>query len=329
MRTREHGEDWPLGPDTRGDAPAAAGDALDAPLVNLSEITEVELIILRRMKEFSIGEHRSQFQGTGFDFVGLREWQAGDRFSSIDWPQSTLTNFRPLMVREFEQPSTATVAAIADVSRSTRCGTGGTLVAALVARAIATIGMSAVFFQDPFGLVTFDEGFTHLAGIRPSTGKGHVVHCLEAYQFQRGLQPMLRVGDLGPTLAGYFRSTTLLPVISDFLFDNTQEVLRELSLVHNTHDVFLVLVDSAFAFELPALSAAWIETVDAETGQSRMLGRRAARRLAGRVREWQDGVERAAKDAGLDVVRVGVDQARSDIALSEFVAERRLRKTRS
>src|SRR5262249_6555541 len=75
-------------------------------LVNLSEITEVELLILKRMKEFTIGEHRSLFHGTGFDFVGLREWAPGDRFSAIDWPQSSLTNFSPLIVREFEQPST-------------------------------------------------------------------------------------------------------------------------------------------------------------------------------------------------------------------------------
>jgi uncharacterized protein (DUF58 family) len=295
--------------------------------VNLAQITEIELLILKRMREVTIGEHRSSTHGSGFDFLGLRDWQPGDRPSSIDWAQSTITNFAPLVVREFEQPSTATVAAIADVSRSTRCGAGDALVAAIIARAIATIGMSAVFFQDPFGLVTFDEGFTHLAAIRPATGKGHVVHCLDAYQFQQGLQPMRRVGDLGTTLAGYFRSTTLLPVISDFLFDNTAEVLRELSLLNNTHDVFLVLVDSAFAFELPALSAAWIETVDVETGQSRMLGRRAARKLAARVREWQDGVARAAKDADLDVVRIGVDAVQSDIALGEFVAERRLRKS--
>ena len=294
--------------------------------VNLAQVTEIELLILKRMREVTIGEHRSSTHGSGFDFQGLRDWQPGDRPSAIDWAQSTITNFSPLVVREFEQPSTATVAAIADVSRSTRCGTGDTLVAAVIARAIATIGMSAVFFQDPFGLVTFDEGFTHLAAIRPSTGKSHVVHCLEAYQFQRGLQEMRRVGDVGSTLAGYFRSTTLLPVISDFLFENTAEVLRELSLLNNTHDVFLVLVDSAFAFELPALSAAWIETVDVETGQSRMLGRRAARRLAGRVRDWQAGVERAARDAGLDVVRIGVDAVQADIALGEFVAERRLRK---
>ena len=35
------------------------------PFVNLSEITEIELLILRRMREFTIGEHRSLFHGTG------------------------------------------------------------------------------------------------------------------------------------------------------------------------------------------------------------------------------------------------------------------------
>jgi len=95
------------------------------PLINLSEITEVELLILKRMREFTIGEHSSMFHGTGFDFVGLRDWQAGDRFENIDWPQSSLTNFSPLVVREFEQPTTPSVIMVADRSASTRSGPTG------------------------------------------------------------------------------------------------------------------------------------------------------------------------------------------------------------
>lgn len=305
------------------------GQAADAPYVSLADITEIELLMIKRMRDVTLGEHRSSSHGSGFDFLGLRDWQPGDRPSSIDWAQSTLTNFSPIAVREFEQPSTATVAAIADVSLSTRCGVNGTPIAAVVARAIATIGMSAVFFQDPFGLVTFDEGFTHLAGIQPRTGKSHVVHCLDAYQFQHGLQAVRRMGDVSTTLTGYFRRKSLLPVISDFLFDNPQEILHELSLLNATHDVFLVLIDSAFAFDLPRVSLGWIETVDVETGRSRTIGRATYKQLAARVREWQDGVERAAKDVELDVVRVGLDEAQADLALGEFVAERRLRKTYS
>ena len=85
----------------------------DAPYVSLAEITEIELLILRRAREVTIGEHRSTSYGSGFDFQGIRDWQPGDRPSSIDWGQSTLTNFSPMQVREFEQPSTAVVTAIA------------------------------------------------------------------------------------------------------------------------------------------------------------------------------------------------------------------------
>ena len=121
------------------------------------------------------------------------------------WAQSSITNFSPLQVREFEQQSTATVMPIADFSASTRCGVGGIPIAATIARSIATIGMSAVFFQDPFGLVTFDRGFEHVAALRPRLGKSHVVHCVDAYQFERGLQHVKRSGSISTSLGGFVR----------------------------------------------------------------------------------------------------------------------------
>jgi len=295
-------------------------------LVNLSEITEVELLILKRMREFTMGEHRSLFHGSGFDFVGLREWEAGDRFSAIDWPQSSLTNFSPLIVREFEQPSTASVVVVADRSLSTRCGIDGVPIAGAIARAIATIGMSAVFFQDMFGLMTFDAGFRELAAVRPRIGKSQVIHCLDAYQFERGLQAVKRSDSISRSIAGFMRKTTLVPVVSDFLFDEPRPLLEELAQLNSSHDVFLVLIDAAFAFEVPRVSAGWIEAFDVETGRSRVMSRSALRAMAARVRAWQDEVERIAKENGLDVLRLGLDRTQSVIALTEFVMERRLRK---
>jgi uncharacterized protein (DUF58 family) len=300
-----------------------------APLVNLADITEIELVILKRMREVTMGDHRSRSQGTGYDFTGLRDWQAGDRFASIDWAQSSLTNFSPLVVREFEQPSTATVMVVADASPSTRCGVGGVPIAAAVARAIATIGMSAVFFQDPFGLVTFDAGFTHLAALRPRTGKSHVVHCVDAYQYQRGLQTVRRSGSISTSLGGFVRRQSLLSIVSDFLFDDAQLVMKELALLNATHDVFVVMIDSAFAFRLPDVSAGWVEIVDVETGEARTISRRAYRQMASRAAAWQEELRSAAKEVDVDVVTIGLDQTQSDVALSEFVVERRLRKTKS
>jgi uncharacterized protein (DUF58 family) len=296
------------------------------PFVNLAELTEIELLILKRMREFTIGEHRSVFHGHGFDLVGLRDWHPGDRLNQVDWAQSSLTNFSPMVVRDFQQPSTAAVIAVADGSLSTRCGIDGVPIAAAIARSIGTIGMSAVFFQDMFGLITFAPDFEQLAAVRPRIGKNQVIHCLEAYQFETGLQPLKRADSLSMTLAGFMRKTSLVPVISDFLFDNPGEILNELADLNSAHDVFVVLIDSAFAFELPRVSAGWIEAFDVETGRARVMSRGSMRALARRTREWQDEVAKMAKGRDLDVLRIGVNELETTIALSEFIAERRLRK---
>jgi uncharacterized protein (DUF58 family) len=286
------------------------------------------------MREFTMGEHASLFQGSGFDFVGLREWQDGDRFTSIDWPQSTLTNFSPLIVREYEQPTTAAVVAVADGSLSTRCGVDGVPIAAAIARAIATFGMSAVFFQDLFGLMTFKPAPVsrdgnvawHLEAVRPRIGKGQVIHCLDAYQYERDMQEVRQSDSISRSLAGFMRKTTLIPVISDFLFERPGDVIRELVHLDTLHDVFLVMIDASFAFDLPKISAGWVDAFDVETGRTRVMSRSALRNLATRVREWQDDVEKTAKQSGLDVLRLGLDSTETVIRLTEFVMERRLRK---
>ena len=118
-----------------------------------------------------------------------------------------------------------------------------------------------------------------------------MVRCLDAYQFQRGLQEVRRVGASArpwPAMS----ETALLPVISDFLFDNAQEILRELSLLNSTHDVCIVLIDRRLPSSCRRRSTGWIETVDVETGRTRTMGRGAFLQMAERVREWQDDIVR-------------------------------------
>jgi hypothetical protein len=186
--------------------------------------------------------------------------------------------------------------------------------------------MSAVFFQDSIGLITFDQEFEQLGAVRPRIGKGQVIHCLDAYEHGTGLQDMRRVGSLGSTLVGFARKTSLMPVVSDFLFDDPAGVMRELAQANTVHDVVVVLVDAAFAFDLPRLHTGWVELFDVETGRTRLMSRGEALELATTVTAWQDMVEQLAKNADLDVLRLGLDQTKFDIKLIEWVAERRLRK---
>jgi uncharacterized protein (DUF58 family) len=300
--------------------------AADAPLVNLREIAEIELYIVRRMKEYTVGDHASVFQGAGFDFVGLRDWQPGDRMASVDWAQSSLNNFSPMVTRQFDQDSNAVVVAVADASLSTRCGVAGAPIAAAIARSVAAVGLSAVFFQDMFGMITFDDRLRQVAAARPRIGRSHVIYCVELYQNPKGHDAERAHGDITATIEGHLRKTSLVPVISDFLFADAPRVIKELSRLNALHDVFLVMADARFAYQLPGVSAGWVEAYDVETGRTRVFSRRELTRLAGRVGEWQDRIARLARDADLDLVRVGLDRWEMETTLAQFAAERRLRK---
>jgi uncharacterized protein (DUF58 family) len=295
-------------------------------LVNLSEIAEIEMFILRRMKEFTLGDHASVFKGSGFNFVGIRDWEPGDRVSSIDWAQSSMTNFSPLITREFEQDSNATIVAVADASMSTRCGVHGVPIAAAIARSVAAVGLSAVFFQDLFGLITFDDEFRQVVAARPRIGKPHVMYCLELYQQFQEADARAARHDVATAIEGHLRRTSLVPVISDFLFADAPRVIGELALLNGLHDVFLIMADVRFAFQLPPASAGWIETFDVETGGTRIVSRREFARMSERIEEWQERIAAIAREHDLDLVKVGLDRWEMETTLVEFARERRLRK---
>ena len=99
----------------------------------------------------------------------------------------------------------------------------------------------------------------------------------------------------------------MVPVISDFLFPDAPRLITELASLNAVHDVFVLLADVRFAYEVPEVSAGWIEAFDIESGETRVLSRRELRRLGERVASWQDDIARAGAAAGLDVVRVGLD----------------------
>jgi hypothetical protein len=132
----------------------------------------------------------------------------------------------------------------------------------------------------------------------------------------------------GITLAieSQLRKSAMVPVISDFLFADAPRLITELATLNAVHDVFVLMADVRFAYEVPEVSAGWVEAFDIESGETRVLSRRELRVLGDRVAAWQDDIIRAGRTAGLDVVRVGLDRWEMETALASFAAERRLRK---
>ena len=130
------------------------------------------------------------------------------------------------------------IVAVADASLSTRCGAHGVPIAAAIARSVAAVGLSALFFQDMFGLITFDDGSSRWR--RRGRASAAARHLLPGFvsaadgQGRRG-----RHRDITTTIESHLRKTSLVPVISDFLFADAPRILSELSLLNAVHDVFL------------------------------------------------------------------------------------------
>jgi hypothetical protein len=152
------------------------------------------------------------------------------------------------------------------------------------------------------------------------------LYCVDLYQHRRETDVSAGDGDVADAIAAHLRKTSLVPIISDFLFATAPDAIRELSRLNAVHDVFLVMADARFAYQLPPMRDGWIRTFDVETGSTRLLSRREYGRLAARIEEWQDNILRLARDADLDLVRVGLDRWEMETTLAAFVAERRLRK---
>jgi hypothetical protein len=152
-----------------------------------------------------------------------------------------------------------------------------------------------------------------------------VIYCLDLYQ-NRTVLDAVTDRDITATIAGHLRKASLVPVISDFLVPDARRLVKDLARLNAVHDVFLLMADARFAYELPRLSAGWIEAFDVETGTTRVFFEAGVAAPGVRVDDWQQDIMSLARDNGLDVVRVGLDRWQMEAALVGFTAERRLRK---
>jgi uncharacterized protein (DUF58 family) len=277
------------------------------------------------VRELIFGEHASVFIGTkGFDFSGIRDFEPGDTQIKVDWAHSTTTLFNPLQVRENVEERSIDIVIAADVSCSMRCGTSGVWIGKSIARTIATIGLAASIFQDTVGLVLFG-GKEHVIE-PPRGGRNHIARMVDLYQTTPAVPCLPGKEHLAGTLAGELRRTSLVIVASDFLFPDVFSTLKELADLKQPHDLFLVMADSAFTFEIPKISAGWIGCVDSETGTPIDLSQAQIRELPGLIRSHQDAVADYAERMDLEVLRVLPDAEQFQSAIVDFFLERRLRR---
>ncbi len=296
-------------------------------LVDPSEVDEIEVVVVRRVRELILGEHRSVFIGmSGVEFANVRAWEPGDPSAKINWPQSLLKNFNPMIVNESAEERTVDLLFVLDASLSVRCGVRGITAAHVIARVLATIGLSATIFQDRVGMMvsgTGEEEIDHA----PRLGREYVWGLVDAYaEVVGGTFPHpTRRFSLTDAVLGMTVRPAMIICISDFLDEHASKLIEEASFLGGEHhDVFLVMVDSAFAFDVPPVSSGWIECCDVERGNTLLLSSKQIRRIPGLAKAKQDAIQKRSNQYGVDCVRVHPEQEGWREDLIDFFFVRRL-----
>ncbi|GAB4420529.1 MAG: DUF58 domain-containing protein [Bacteroidia bacterium] len=228
----------------------------------LQKIRRLELKIRRMVDSTFAGEYHSAFKGQGLEFDEVRPYQYGDDIRSIDWNVTAKTG--QVFVKQFREEREQILFVLFDVSGSGDFGPASEN-KRLVGTEIATImAFAALKNNDKIGLATFSDRIEQYH--KPQKGRKHIlkiVRGLLTFRNRNGGTQLARALDF---VKRTLRRRSILIVISDFLAENYERTLIQLSRRHE-----VILVRLFHPNELLPLGSGIIPVIDIERGTQRWL----------------------------------------------------------
>ncbi|NBC85755.1 MAG: DUF58 domain-containing protein [Bacteroidetes bacterium] len=205
------------------------------------------------------GEYHSAFKGRGIEFAEVRPYQVGDDIRNIDWNVSARMD--DTYVKVYEEEREQTVMLMVDISGSEDFGSQEKLKRDVAAEVCAVMAFSAVQNNDKVGLLLFTDQVEKF--VPPKKGRRHVLRLIRDLYAK---EPASRDTDIGEALryvTHIVRRRSILIVISDFLDQGYDSMLRA---VARRHDTVAVELADPRETELPDVGL--VDLTDAETGET-------------------------------------------------------------
>jgi len=205
------------------------------------------------------GEYHSAFKGRGIEFAEVRPYQVGDDIRNIDWNVSARMD--DTYVKVYEEEREQTVMLMVDISGSEDFGSQEKLKRDVAAEVCAVMAFSAVQNNDKVGLLLFTDQVEKF--VPPKKGRRHVLRLIRDLYAK---EPVSRDTDIGEALryvTHIVRRRSILIVISDFLDEGYDSMLRA---VARRHDTVAVELADPRETELPDVGL--VDLTDAETGET-------------------------------------------------------------
>jgi len=205
------------------------------------------------------GEYHSAFKGRGIEFAEVRPYQVGDDIRNIDWNVSARMD--DTYVKVYEEEREQTVMLMVDISGSEDFGSQEKLKRDVAAEVCAVMAFSAVQNNDKVGLLLFTDQVEKF--VPPKKGRRHVLRLIRDLYAK---EPASRDTDISEALryvTHIVRRRSILIVISDFLDEGYDSMLRA---VARRHDTVAVELADPRETELPDVGL--VDLTDAETGET-------------------------------------------------------------
>lgn len=257
----------------------------------LSRIVQLDIRIRKAINTQMHGNFSSIFKGSGLEFSDLRQYHYGDDVRHIDW--NTTAKGHGTFVKLFKEEKEQTVFFLLDVSASQMVGKHQQNKLNTLKEVAGVLAFSAMQEAGHIGFCAYSDQNEKF--IAPGSGKKHGFKSIsEIFKLApEGLGTDLKAG-LKFTLQALKRKS-LVFVLSDFIDENYQDLLRALA---KKHDLVVVHLQDSMEHELPKMGivpvydperrqTTWVNTSASSFREQLKTNLDSYEDLKNRCKQWQ------------------------------------------
>ncbi|MEM7011995.1 MAG: DUF58 domain-containing protein [Verrucomicrobiota bacterium] len=268
----------------------------------LKKVRRIELKTRGLVRDGIAGEYHSCFKGEGIDFEDFRAYNHGDEVRAIDW--NVTARMGTPFIKNFSEQRELTVFLVVDVSASGNYGSVDMSKRELAAEVAAVLAFSAMQNKDKVGLILFSEDVELC--LPPKKGAGHILRVIREILYHRPIGKQTNPRQALKTLTNLGSRRCLSFIISDFLFDMSDDMIATASA---KHDLVAAQVSDPAEIDLPPAGVLRLE--DPETGKQFQVNTSNPNLRAAYRKEraaWQEQVEAFFRRHSIDLIQIQTDK---------------------
>jgi len=208
----------------------------------LSKLNKIVIRTKRQIFSEMISNNPSIFEGEGFDFSELREYEYGDDVKKIDW-NITAKRQKPY-IRVFNEERELNIVVVALMDGSLNFGSKEFKVD-ILAEIVALLGFSAIKNSDRFSFISYCKSGEFI--VRGSKNINSINSSLSFIFDSKLIGNRCNYEDLSKELFSMIKKRSIIFVLGDFF----QKI--DLRLLSKKHEVISIMIRDRLEEELPDL----------------------------------------------------------------------------